>query len=119
MMRSAFIAYGLMLRMAMTFARRVPLRVLIALTPLAGCRKKKPPQAVDFSRELPPGRVALRKITPAEYPDFSKCTWNLSLLSQATAHSIDWLGHPSSRASFPYLDISHQRAQATANAFKA
>ena len=103
-------------------ARRVALLVLIGVIPLAGlagCRKKKPPQAVDFNRELPPGRVALRKITPAEYPDFSKCTWNLSLLSQATQHSIDWLGHPSSRASFPYLDISHQRAQATAAAFKA
>lgn len=108
-----------MLSMDCAAARRLALVILIVIIPLTGCRKKKPPQAVDFNRELPPGRVALRKISPGEYPDFSKCTWNLSLLSQATANSIDWLNHESSRASFPYLDISHQRAQATAQAFRA
>src|SRR5881392_2132755 len=78
------------------------------LIPLAGCAHKKP-LAVDFNRELPPGQLALRKISPAEYPDFSKCTWNLALLPRAIDNSIAYLNHPSAQRSFPYLDISHDR----------
>jgi membrane-bound lytic murein transglycosylase A len=90
---------------------------LILLASIAGCRNKKPPQ-VDFNRELPPGQVALRKISPGEYPDFSKCTWNLNLLPQAIDNSIAYLNHPSAQRGFPYLDISHERALKTLHAFK-
>jgi membrane-bound lytic murein transglycosylase A len=93
----------------------VALVITIALA--AGCAKK--PAKVDFNKELPPGKVALRKLSPGEYPDFSKSTWNLGLLPQAADYSIDWLNHPSSQKSFPYLDISHERALATAHAFKS
>jgi membrane-bound lytic murein transglycosylase A len=89
----------------------------LALAPLAGCAHKQPAQ-VDFNRELPPGQVALRKISPAEYPDFSKCTWNLALLPRAIDNSIAYLNHPSAQRSFPYLDISHERALATLTSFK-
>src|SRR5678816_1516961 len=91
--------------------------VSLSLIPLAGCAHKKP-VAVDFNRELPPGQVALRKISPAEYPDFSKCTWNLALLPRAIDNSIAYLNHPSAQRSFPYLDISHQRALASLTSFK-
>jgi peptidoglycan lytic transglycosylase A len=90
------------------------LAILIVST---GCTHKKPP-VVDFNRELPPGQLALRKISPGEYPDFSKCTWNLALLPRAIDNSIAYLDHPSAQKSFPYLDISHDRALATLTAFK-
>src|SRR5207237_2895374 len=99
-------------------AKRIWALLTVAfLAALAGCTHKKPPQ-VDFNRELPPGQVALRKILPGEYPDFSKCTWNLALLPRAIDNSIAYLNHPSSQRSFPYLDISHERALATLTAFK-
>src|SRR5262245_5873797 len=93
----------------------VPLVLTLSLA--FGCAKKPP--VVDYNKELPPGQVALRKIKPSEYPDFSKSTWNLNLLPQAADASIDWLQHPSSQKSFPYLDITHDRAMATAIAFKS
>src|SRR5206468_7062382 len=71
-----------------------------------------------YNKELPPGQVALRKISPAEYPDFSKCTWNLQVLQPALEHSIDYMNHPSSTRGFPYLDISHDRAKATLYSFR-
>src|SRR5689334_14235801 len=90
--------------------------LLFSLT-FTGCAHKKP-LAVDFNRELPPGQVALRKISPAEYPDFSKCAWNLNLLPRAIVNSISYLNQPSAQRSCPYLDISHQRALATLTSFK-
>src|SRR3954463_5725461 len=99
-------------------AKRIWAVLIIAfLLDLTGCTHKKPAQ-VDFNRELPPGQVALRKISPGEYPDFSKCTWNLALLPRAIDNSITYLNHPSSQRAFPYLDISHDRALATLTAFK-
>jgi membrane-bound lytic murein transglycosylase A len=90
--------------------------VLGLLTVLTGCSNKKKP--MDFGRELPPGQVALRKISPGEYPDFSKATWNLNVLGRSIDQSIAYLRHPSARRGFPYLDISHERALATCAAFR-
>src|SRR5437667_9821689 len=99
-------------------AKRIWALLTVALlAELAGCAHKKQPQ-VDFNRELPPGQISLRKISPSEYPDFSKCTWNLALLPRAIDNSIAYLNHPSAQRSFPYLDISHQRALATLTSFK-
>src|SRR5205085_2726159 len=72
----------------------------------------------NFSGELPPGQVALRKISVSEYPDFTQSTWNLDVLSPAIEHSIAFLQKPSSARGFPYLDISHDRALATCLAFR-
>ena len=86
--------------------------VLIAVS----CTKKKP---IDYSAELAPGEMALRKIPPSEYPDFSQCTWNLNVLGRSIDQSIVYMAHPSSRRYYPYLDISHDRAVATLRAFRA
>src|SRR5205085_11934692 len=43
------------------------LGLVLAMLPVIGCQKK----AINFSQELPPGQMALRKISPGEYPDFS------------------------------------------------
>lgn len=87
------------------------------LVPVAGCHHKAPPKT-DFNGELPPGQVALRKIPLEKYPDFSKCAWNLPILTDSIDHSISYLNKPSSQAGFPYLDISHDRAMATVKAFR-
>jgi membrane-bound lytic murein transglycosylase A len=95
---------------------RLALSLLLIPLFVAGCRQQKP--AVDFDQPLPPGTLALRKLSPGEYPDFSRCTWNLGLLPRSIDASIKYLGHPSSRQFFPYMDITHERAVATLLAFR-
>lgn len=97
------------------------LKTLAALTLTAtfalvtGCKNKKP---IDYSHELEPGRMALEKISPAEYPEFSFDQTQARDLSKASTHSLEYLSKKSSEMRFPYLDISHQRAKATVVAFK-
>jgi membrane-bound lytic murein transglycosylase A len=80
-----------------------------------GCRPKK---KIDFNQELPPGQLALRKISPAEYPDFSVNHTGLDALSRSLANSAKYLTAPSSKQFFPYLDITHERAVATVAALQ-
>lgn len=91
---------------------------LIAL--IAGCPKKppviEPPK--DYFRPLPPGQVALHKLTdPATFPDFRGAYDHRAGLEQAAQYSLEYLSRPSSKHFFPYLDISHQRAVASLEAF--
>jgi membrane-bound lytic murein transglycosylase A len=93
----------------------VVLAVVMAVS-AAGCRPKKKPQAaIDFGQQLPPGQVALRKISPDQYPDFAPAFANANLVGveKAIGHSIDYLSRGSTRGYFPYLDIDHPRAVAT------
>jgi membrane-bound lytic murein transglycosylase A len=89
-------------------------RLILALAVLGlilpACSKKKP---LNYSQELAPGQMALRKIPPAEYPDFSAGTWNLNVLVRSIDASLLYMSKPSSQRYYPYLDITHQRAQAT------
>ncbi len=80
-----------------------------------GCRKK-----LEYSKPLPPGQMALRKLTdPKDYPDFGSGFGNRERLVEAINHSLEYYGKPSSKQFFPYLDISHPRAVNTLEAFKA
>src|SRR5689334_8359373 len=81
-----------------------------------GCQHKKP---INFNQELPPGQLALRKIPPAEYPDFSINHTNLQSLSRSLDNSAKYHQAPSSKQFFPYLDITHDRAVATVAALKS
>jgi len=106
-----------MLRNGLKIALLVGMAVL-----LPACAKKQPPVVeIDFSRELPPGQMALRKLSPSEYPDFAPAfaNANLPLVSQSIKNSLDYLSRPSSRQYFPYLDIDHARAVATLKALQA
>lgn len=91
--------------------------LLAACVAVAGCQKKKPPAKpqpkLDFAQELPPGRLALRKVSPGEYPDFTVAAEDVPRVREAVAHSLAYLRTPSSRGHFPYLDITHERAVAT------
>lgn len=96
---------------------------------LAGCPKKATgPVSTripgfgkkDYSRPLPPGQWALRKIEdPAQIPDFTRALEDTTLLRQAVARSLNYLGKPSSRNYFPqgHEDFTHDRAVATLQVF--
>jgi len=74
--------------------------------------------APDYDRQLPPGRLALRKITdPRQIPDFTSACTDTNNLRQAIANSLHYLAKPSSQAAFPYGQITHAHAMASLEAF--
>ena len=93
------------------------LLALPMLLALPACQQKqeelepfRPRVKPDYSRELPPGALALRKIDPSQYPDFSRAYGDRASLIEAARHSLAYLAKPSSQKYFPYGDISHARA---------
>jgi membrane-bound lytic murein transglycosylase A len=100
---------------------RILLGVAVVAT-LGGCRPKKPPapvQPVSFAHEMPPGELALRKISPSEYPDFTPAGQdNPQQVLAAIDQSLAYLKAPSSKRFFPYLDITHERAVNTLTSFR-
>jgi membrane-bound lytic murein transglycosylase A len=96
--------------------------LLIGFLTVGGCHKNKP---IDFYHQLGPGEKALRKISPAEYPDFSQCMWNFNVLGRAVDNSLYYMSLPSSKRYYPYADvnpakvnISHEQALASLRAFR-
>jgi len=96
----------------------VGLGVLVAIA-VGGCGLKRgqvtspigPPEQPDYSRPLPAGQLALRKVTdPAQIPDFAAGFADQHGLRQAANNSLAYLAKPSSRRFFPYGQISHDRA---------
>ncbi len=98
------------------------------LAALAGCRPPAPPpmpQAavvarVDYAKPLPPGALALRKLSPAEYPSFAAAATaaNRSAVVASLDNSLAYLRRPASRAAYPYADITHDQALATVVALR-
>jgi membrane-bound lytic murein transglycosylase A len=76
------------------------------------------PAAIDYARPLPPGTLALRKLSPDQYPDFSAAAtaFNRSAVLASINHSLAYLAKPASRLAFPYADITRDRAVATLTA---
>lgn len=89
----------------------------VAATLLVGCKHETP--KLDYTHELAPGEVALRKLDPSEYPDFSQQMTNPAMLIRSCDASMKYLMAPSSQKYYPYLDITHDRALASVNALKA
>lgn len=83
------------------------------------CNKEEVARAPrdDYSRQLPPGEVALRKLDPSEYPDFSEGYLRRTGLEQAAQYNLEYLSKNSSKQYWPYLDINHERAVASNHAF--
>jgi membrane-bound lytic murein transglycosylase A len=99
---------------------------LLTVLALASCEQPgpkfepyQPPSAEgkDYSRPLPPGQLALRKIDPSAYPDFGPGFAERAGLEEAIQHSLAWLRKPSSRKYFPYGEISHEHAGASLEHF--
>ncbi len=94
--------------------------VLACLIVMAGCRTPEKPRihTLDYSRPLPPGEVALRRITdPAMIPNFTAACYDVSNLRESVAHSLNYLTKPSSQRFFPYAGITHNQAVASLQAF--
>ena len=95
---------------------------MLALSLVAGCQNRqeqlqpwRPPEKIskEYGRPLAAGELALRKIDPADYPDFSPAYRNADGLADAIRHSLAYLAKPSSRKYYPYGDITHARAVAS------
>ena len=104
--------------------RLVPACLLCGVVMFASCQKPlkeeawQPKQVVkDYGRPLPPGKLALRKIPPEMYPDFSRGYYDRAGLEVAIRHSLDYLSRPSSQRYYLYGDIPHARAAASLRAF--
>ncbi|MEN6332089.1 MAG: MltA domain-containing protein [Smithella sp.] len=84
---------------------------------LAGCQKRG---AVitdtqefekDYLRQLPPGQLALRKITdPRQIPDYTNACSDMDGLKEAIARSLNYMSKPSSQKFYPYGEITHEQA---------
>lgn len=74
----------------------------------------------DYSRPLPPGTHALRKITRSEdLPDL-KAAWQSvdESLAMALDYSIDWLANPARKQYFPVSGITYDKAMASVKRFR-
>src|SRR5436190_5387544 len=97
--------------------------IVASIAIVAGCKSvsnKSSLEEVNYAQELPPGKLALRKLSPGEYPDFTSAfsASNVADLTKAIDNSLKYLQAPSSEQAFPYLDITHDRAVATLKELK-
>lgn len=93
------------------------LMLVLVVSALAGCQKRS---AVviddrefrkDYSRPLPPGELALRKIAdPSQIPDYTQAFSDTDGLLEAINHSLNYMSKPSSKNFYPYGDITHLQA---------
>jgi membrane-bound lytic murein transglycosylase A len=101
---------------------------LVFVTLIIGCQKSQilvsskqlalEPPKPEYSKPLPPGELALRKITdPAEIPDFTEACNDLTHLKMAINNSLNYLKKPSSKKFFPYGAIQHKQAEDSLRAF--
>ncbi len=94
------------------------LLVAMAFFVLAGCQKRTslvlrdyPKPQKDYNRLLPPGELALRKITdPNQIPDYTLACSDTGRLQEAIANSLNYLAKPSGKKFYPYGDITYEQA---------
>ena len=85
---------------------------------LVGCKTTKIETTIQYDRPLPPGQLALQKITdPNEIPDFTEAWHHLDDLGPAIENSLNYLSKASSQQYFPYGDINHDQAVKTLETF--
>ena len=98
--------------------RRIVLGVAVfTVLVSASCRSRRE-MRIEYDRPLPPGQLALRKITdPNLFPDFTQGWRDLDSLEAAVRKSLSYLAKPSSRQYFPYGDVNHDDAVKTLETF--
>lgn len=92
----------------------------VMLGALTGCPDPEVVVEKDYTRPLPPGAKALRKITdPTKLPDMTMAfnTKDAALVT-ALESSLLWYNIPSTQKFFPSNDISHNQAQVSVFAFR-
>ena len=101
--------------------------VVIVGIVVPGCQKpaEEPVPLImetDYAAALPPGQIALRKVTdPAGIPDFRPAFHLQTELDTAAARSLNYLSKPSSHKYFPYDpsgEITHDRAVRSLELFR-
>jgi len=94
----------------------------LSISSFIGCAGKPEPVkpvGKNYERQLPPGALALRKITdPREIPDFTDACLLTSGLDEAVKNSLNYLSKPSSKTFFPCGPITHDDAVRSLNAFR-
>jgi len=107
--------------------RHIPLIVLLpAMLLLSSCSQQRVEPAprvgssTNYSRPLPPGKSALRKlVNPADHPDFHTAWDERDLfLQDACGESVTWFDKTSTRQWFPTSGIDHDHARASVVAFR-
>ncbi|MHC4155499.1 MAG: murein transglycosylase A [Planctomycetota bacterium] len=97
---------------------KISLSVLLVIVTLVTTGCQRPAAKPQYDRPLPPGALALRKITnPDEIPDFTAGCYSMARMRTAIDNSLNYLSKPSSRQFFPYGDIGHQHAVDSLKAF--
>jgi len=98
---------------------------IAAATLLSGCTstetvQSQPTLGKRYSRPLPSGQSALRRISnPARMPDVRVAWDNRDLfLRDACSESVTWFDKPSTVQWFPSNDIDHDKARASVVAFR-
>jgi membrane-bound lytic murein transglycosylase A len=101
------------------------LAVVAAAPVLCGCKPKEtgnilePIKEKDYWRPIPPGQLALRKLTdPNDIPDFTPACEYTGGIRTAIEGSLRYLSKPSSRTFFPYGEITHDHAVASLKALE-
>ncbi|MBN1127314.1 MAG: MltA domain-containing protein [Sedimentisphaerales bacterium] len=93
-----------------SMAGKILFVVGILVIGLAGCQKAEE-EGLDYSRQLPPGQLALRKITdPAQIPSMTIACLEVDRMREAIDNSLSYLSKPSSEQFFPYGEITHDHA---------
>ena len=84
-----------------------------------GCTKKVNPVPVteikkDYDKQLAPGQWALRKVDPADYPNFGDAYFSAKgpSLRSAVERSLNYLKKPSSRKYYPSGELTHDQVVA-------
>ncbi len=91
---------------------------LLMIVISASCRSRRVEPKIEYDRPLPPGQLALRKITdPNRFPDFTQGWRDLDTLQAAIQKSLNYLSKPSSRQYFPYSDVNYDRAVKSLDTF--
>ena len=106
---------------SLTPARSLATAMLaVMLAFLTGCPEPQVITEKDYSKPLPPGMNALRKITdPSKMPDMTMAfNGRDAALMTAIENSLLWYNIPSTQKFFPSNDISHNQAQASVFAFR-
>lgn len=92
----------------------------VATVALAGCKSDpvvEPASVVlgpDYSRPLPDGAPALRKLDQSEWPDLAHAFDTRDpMLLNAVDRSVVWYTKPSSKTHFPIQGVTHAQAQAS------
>lgn len=90
--------------------RSIVTAILLCLLALPACKAKPKP---EYSRPLPPGASALRKLAPNEWPDLRQALPMDDAFVAATKRSLEWFAKPSSHNFYPFDGFSHEQARAS------